>query len=172
MRPSDRVTSAADGRALLASGEHPEAVAEQLQGVAIAVMPLVRMARRTRWLPRLPSALVASTVVSAAMTFRRGTRELQVVASLVDHRIETATGELADAALVKAATLALYLDPDLAPRPERGGLRLARLARRWAVRGAFGRGTGSAAGRALDAAERIDGAALAASWKDADAAGS
>jgi hypothetical protein len=98
------------------------------------------------------------------MTIRRGFRELQVLAALVEHQIEQATGEPADAALVKAIAVALYLDPKHQPQPAPGGLRLARLTGRWALQGALGRETGRAAAWALHAAERLDGAAQATRW--------
>jgi hypothetical protein len=167
----ERVTSAAEGRALLASDEHPEAFADQVQKVAIAVVPAIRTVRRGRRFARVPSVLVASTALSASMTIRRGLRELQVLAALVEYRIEQATGAPADAALVKAVTVALYLDPKHVPQPTPGGLRLARLGPRWALQGALGRETGRAVGWALDAAERLDGAAQASAWAAAGASG-
>ena len=161
---SERVTSADEGNALLASGEHPKLFADQMQKVAIALVPVSRIGRGGRRFARVPSVFVASTAVSAGLTIRRGVRELQVLASLIDHRIEQATGEPADPALVNALTVALYLDPKHVPRPSPGGLRLAPLGRRWVVCGALGRDTGVAVARALDAAERLDGAAQAARW--------
>ena len=160
----ERVTSAAEGRALLAADEHPEAFAEQVQKVAIAAVPVIRTVRRGGRFARVPSVFVASTALSAGMTIRRGFRELQVLSALVEHRIEEATGAPADAALVKAVTVALYLDPKHAPQPTRGTVPLARLGGRWALQGALGRETGRAAGWALDAAERVDGAAQARRW--------
>jgi hypothetical protein len=103
------------------------------------------------------------------MTVRRGVRELQVVAALLEYRIEEATGEPADSALVKALAAALYLDPKRVPEPSRGSLHLAPLGRRWAWRGALGRDTGAAADRALEAAERLDVAAQVARWNAAAA---
>jgi hypothetical protein len=167
----ERVTSAAEGRALLAADEHPEAFAEHVQKVAIAAVPVIRTVRRRGRSVRVPSVLVASTALSAGMAMRRGFRELQVLAALVEHRIEEATGERADTALVNAVAVALYLDPKHEPQPARGGLPLARLGRHWALHGAFGRDTGRAAAHALDAAERLDAAAQARRWVAADDAG-
>jgi hypothetical protein len=164
----ERVTSAAEGDALLASDKRLEALSDQVQKVAIAAVPVTRIARGAGRFARIPSVLVASTALAAGMTIRRGVRELQVIAALIEHRIEQATGERADPALVKALAVAVYRDPKHVPEPSRDGLRLAPLGLRWALRGAIGRDTGSAASRALDAAERLDGAAQAARWKAPD----
>ena len=165
---TESVTSADEGTALLASDEHPEALSDGVQKVVIAAVPAIRIARRSGRFVPIPSVFVVSTALSAGMTARRGMRELQVLAALVNHRIEQGTGEVADPALVRAVAVALYLDPLLAPEPSPGRLRLARIGRRWVVRGALGRDTGGAA-RALAAAERLDGAAEAARWKEAAA---
>jgi hypothetical protein len=165
----ERVTSAAEGKALLASDEHPETLSDNVQKVAIAVVPMLRIARHAGRFARVPPVLVASTALAAGMTVRRGVRELQVLASLIEHRIEDATGRRADPGLVKALALALYRDPKHVPEPSRDGIRLAPLGLRWALRGAIGRDTGSAADRALDAAERLDAAAQAARWDGAPA---
>ena len=161
---SEHVTSAAEGIALLGSDEHPEVVADQLQRGVMAALPMLRLARRGRWFARVPVVVVVSTAVSTGMTVRRGIRELQVVAALLDHRLEQATGAIPDPELVQALTVALYRDPRHVPRPEPGHLRLVPVARRWALRGALGRDTGPAAARALAAAERLDVAAQAARW--------
>jgi hypothetical protein len=164
----ERVTSAAEANALLASDEHLEELSDRVQKVAMAAIPVIRIARGAGRFARIPSVLVASTALAAGMTVRRGVRELQVIAALIEHRIEQATGERADPALVKALTLAVYRDPKHEPEPSRNGLRLAPLGIRWALRGAIGRDTGSAASRAVDAAERLDAAAHAARWKAAE----
>jgi hypothetical protein len=166
---SDRVTSAAEGREVLASDEHPEILSDQMQKVAVAAVPVMRLARRSGRFSKVPPVFLASTALSAGMTVRRGVRELQVVAALLEYRIEEATGEPADSALVKALAAALYLDPKRVPEPSRGSLHLAPLGRRWAWRGALGRDTGAAADRALEAAERLDVAAQAARWNAAAA---
>jgi hypothetical protein len=43
-------------------------------------------------------------------------------------------------------------------------LRLVRLTRKWVLLGAFGRKTSTRAGKALDAAEKLDAKELAARW--------
>ena len=164
LAPSVRVTSAAEGRALLQSGHHPEVLSDQMQKIAIAAVPIVRLARRTGRFARVPSVVVATTALSAGMTVRRGVREVQVVAALVEHGIERATGEPADPDLVQALAVELYLDPRRAPEPRRGRVRVVALARRWAWRGTLGWDTGAAAERALEAAERLDYTAEVARW--------
>jgi len=78
-----------------------------------------------------------------------------VLAAFLAHRLEEASGESADPALVKKLAVELYLEPKRAPDLENGRLRLRRLTRRWFVRGAFGRGTEKHARRALDAAGNL-----------------
>ena len=162
----ERVSSAADGKALLASGEHPELVADRLQKVLMGAIPVIRVVGRGSRFVRLPSVFVVSTAVSSVMAIRRGVRELQVIGALVEHRIEQATGEPADAALASALAISLYLEPKREPQPSTSRRRVGRIAVRLGLRGAFGRDTGHAAALALDAAERIDGAAQAARWTD------
>ena len=60
--------------------------------------------------------------------------------------------------------LELYLSPGRTPKLD-GGLPLGRLVRRWLFRGAIGKDTRRAAGKALDAAERLDVVALDARWR-------
>jgi hypothetical protein len=92
-------------------------------------------------------------------------RELQVLSSLVAHRLEQAEGVPSDPALVKKVAIDLYLAPKRTPRLADDRLRLVRLARKWVFSGAFGRKTSKRAARALDAAERLDAAALARGWE-------
>jgi hypothetical protein len=162
----ERVASAADGKALLASGDHPELVADRLQRVVMAAIPVIRVVGRGSRFVRIPSVFVVSTALSSVMTIRRGVRELQVISALVEQRLEQATGEPADAALASALAVSLYLEPKHEPQPSRSRRRVGRIALRLALRGVFGRDTGHAAALALDAAERIDGAAQAARWTD------
>ncbi len=163
MSPSP-VTSAAEGRRLLAADEQAEGLADQVQRVVVLAVPVLRIAARgARW-THLPWALVASTTISVAIAVRTGVREVQALASLLAHRIELETGQPADRALVKRLAIELYLrpkrPPDLsAPRPAAG-----RLVRRWIFRGALGRDTASAASKALDAAERLDVKGVVARW--------
>jgi hypothetical protein len=93
-------------------------------------------------------------------------KEIQALSSLVAHRLEQSTGAPADPALVKKLAVDLYLHPRRTPRLQDDRLRIIRLTRKWLLLGAFGRKTQRRASRALEAAERIDAAALAAQWED------
>jgi hypothetical protein len=62
----------------------------------------------------------------------------------------------ADPALVKKLAVELYLAPKRTPDVATLDLPLAQLARKWLLRGVFGRNTRKAAERALDAAEQLD----------------
>lgn len=161
----DRVTSAADGRQLIALDDDTEDVSDRVQRVAVIATPIVRtVARGSRFLPRVPWVLVASTTASLVVTLRAGVREVRVLGSLVAHRLEQATGRPADPALVKQLTLELYLAPRRTPTLT-GGLPLGRLVRKWLLRGAIGKDTRKAAWKALDAAERLDVATLESVWR-------
>ena len=161
----ERVTSAAEGKRLMASDDDSEALADTVQRVAVVATPIIRtLARGARWLPRVPWVLVASTTASLVMTLRAGVREVRVLGSLVAHRLELATGRPADPALVKQLTLELYLSPRRTPSLD-GGLPLGRLVRRWLFRGAIGKDTRRVADKALDAAERLDVATLESRWR-------
>ena len=159
-----RVTSAAEARALLASNERSEELSDRVQKVAIAALPVIRLTARGARFTRVPFVFAASTVFSVGSTVHTGVRETQVLGSLIAHRLEQTTGQPAEAALVKKLTVELYVapkhDPDLSDRR----LHLARLVRRWIIRGTLGRDTGKAAIKALDAAERLDLAPHIASW--------
>ena len=160
----DRITSAAEGKRAMAGDDDTEAFTDTLQRIAVIATPIVRtVARGSRWLPRVPWVLVASTTASLVVTLTAGVREVRVLGSLAAHRLELATGRVADPALVKQLTLELYLSPGRTPRLE-GGLPLGKLVRRWLFRGAIGKDTRRAAGKALDAAERLDLATLEARW--------
>ena len=162
----DRVTSAAEGKRLMASDDDSEALADIVQRVAVVATPIIRtLARGARWLPRVPWVLVASTTASLVMTLRAGVREVRVLGSLVAHRLELETGRPADPALVKQLTLELYLSPRRTPSLN-GGLPLGRLVRRWLFRGAIGKDTRRVADKALDAAERLDVTTLESRWRN------
>jgi hypothetical protein len=106
--------------------------------------------------------MIASSSVTMGLTVRTGVRELQVLASLVAHRLEEATGAPSDPRLVKKIAIDLYLNPKRAPDPTDDRLHVIRLTRKWLLLGAFGRKTSKRAARALDAAEKLDTKALAA----------
>ena len=159
-----RVTSAAEGRRLLVGDEQTESLAEDIQRVIVLAVPVLRALARGARFVKLPWVIVGSTAISVGIAVRTGVREIQVLSSLVAHRLEQATGAPADPALVKKAALDLYLHPRRKLRPTDDKLHLVRLTRKWVLGGIFGRKTAERANRALDAAERLDAAALAASW--------
>ena len=150
------VTSAAEGKRLLARGEDTEATADQVQRVVVLAVPLARAVARGARFTRLPWVLIASTALSIGTTVRAGTREVQVIGALLAHRIEAATGRPADPGLVQRLALELYLSPRQTPSRDDRPLPLRRLLQRWLVRGALGRDTSRAASKALEAAERLD----------------
>jgi hypothetical protein len=157
-----RVTTAAEGKRLLAEDDSSEEVADRIQRFVALATPIVRMVARGARFTRVPWVLVASTTVSLGVTVRAGVRELQVLAALLAHRFEQETGSLPDPALLQKLTLELYLSPRRTPDVSTLRLPLVRLARRWIISGAFGRDTRGKTGKALDRAEHLDLATLAA----------
>ena len=153
---SDRVTSAAEGKKLLATDDGTEAVADHVQRVVVLAIPVLRTFARGARFTRIPWVLVATTAFSIGSAVRSGVREAQVIGSLVAYRLEQATGQPADPALVKRLTLELYLAPKSTPDPSNLVLPVGLLLRRWLIKGAIGRDTRKAASKALDAAERLD----------------
>jgi len=160
----ERVTSAAEGRRLLAGETETEALADNIQRVVVLAVPVIRTLARGARFTRVPWVMVASTTVSTGIAVRTGVRELQVIAALVAHRLETAPGGQPDPALVKRVAVELYLDPKHDPDLSSERLRLLRLTRKWIFSGAFGRNTSKQALKALGAAEKLDGAALRSRW--------
>jgi hypothetical protein len=92
-------------------------------------------------------------------------REIQVLSSLVAHRLEQATGAPPDPALVEKVAIDLYLHPKRRLLLSDDKLHLVRLTRKWVLGGVLGRKTEKRASRALAAAERLDAATLAESWE-------
>jgi hypothetical protein len=160
----ERVTSAAEGRRLLAGREDTEALTEDIQRVVLLAVPVVRTLARGARLTRIPWVMVASSAVSVGIAVRTGVREIQVIAALVAHRLEQATGAPADPALVKKLAVDFYLHPKRKDHLADDKLRLVRLTRKWVFLGALGRRTSKRAAKALDAAERFDPAALHTRW--------
>jgi hypothetical protein len=160
----DRVTSAADGKLKLSGQTGTEELADKVQRVVVLATPVVRSVARGARFTRLPWAMVASTSVSVGIAVRTGVREIQVLSSLVAHRIEQATGAAPDPRLVEKVAVDLYLDPKRSPDLTDDRLRLVRLTRKWVLLGAFGRRTSKRAGKALESADRLDGSDLAARW--------
>ena len=161
-----RVTSAAEGRRLLAADEQTESRADDIQRIIVLAVPVVRALARGARIVKLPWVLVGSTAVAVGMAVRTGVREIQVLSSLVAYRLEQATGAPADPALVKKVAVDLYLHPKRNVRSTDHRLHLVRLTRKLVLGGILGRKTAKRADRALAAAERLDAAALAASWAD------
>jgi len=156
-----RVTTATEGKRLLAEDDDTEQMTDAIQRFVGIATPVVRIALRGARFTRIPWVLVASSSVSIGVTVRSGVRELRVLAALLAHRFEVETGAQPDAALLQKLTLELYLRPGRTPNVTDLSLPLSRLARRWIVSGALGRDTRGKTGKALDAAERLDVAALA-----------
>jgi hypothetical protein len=155
------VRTAAEAKRLLADYEDTEEMADAIQRFVAIATPFARIALRGARFTRVPWVLVASSAVSIGVTVRNGVRELQALAALLAHRFEQETGSPPDPALLRKLTLELYLKPRRGPDVSDLGLPLARLARRWVVSGALGRNTRSKTDKALDAAERLDVAAVA-----------
>jgi hypothetical protein len=160
----ERVRSPVEGKSMLAKREDSEALADNVQRVVVLAVPVLRTFVRGMRITRVPWVLVASTTVSLGLAVRTGVREIQVLAALLAYRLEQASGEPADPALVKKLAVELYLEPKAAPDLFADRLRLGRLTRRWLVRGAFGRSTEKQAKRALDAAGKLDMDAALSAW--------
>jgi hypothetical protein len=161
----DRVTSAAEGKRLLAGEEETEKTAADFQRVIVLAVPIVRRLARGAKFTKVPWVMIASSAISVGVSVRTGVAELRVLASLVAHRLEQA-GVPRDPALVEKLAIDLYLHPNRTPDLTDDTLRLVRLTRKWVLSGAFGRKTSKRASRALDAAERLDAAELAARWAE------
>jgi len=166
---SDRgVISAAEGRRLLAGDEQTESRADDIQRIVVLAVPVIRAlsrGARVAKFAKVPWVFVASTAVAVGVAVRTGTREIQVLSSLVAHRLEQSTGEPADPALVKKVAIDLYLHPKRKLLLKDDKLHLVRLTRKWLLGGMFGRKSDKRANRALTAAERLDPATLAESWE-------
>ena len=160
-----RVTSAADAERRLAGQAGTEELADKVQRVVVLATPIVRTLARGAKFTRLPWAMLASSSVSVGIAVRAGVQEIQVLSSLVAHRIEQATGAPADPKLVEKVAVDLYLSPKRKPDLDDDRLRLVRLTRKWVLLGAFGRSTSKRAVKALEAAEKLDGGQLAARWR-------
>ncbi len=157
-----RVTTALEGKRLLAEDDSTEEIADAIQRFVGVATPIVRMVARGARFTRVPWVLAASSTVSIGVTVRAGVRELQVLAALLAHRFEQDTGEPPEPMLLQKLTLELYLSPRRTPDVSDLRLPIVRLARRWITSGALGRDTRGKTGKALDRAERLDLATLAA----------
>jgi hypothetical protein len=160
-----RVASAAEARQLLKRDEQSEALAGDIQRVAMLAVPVVRRLARGARVMKVPWVFVASTTISMGIAVRSGVKEIQALSSLLAHRLEQASGGPVDPALVKKLAVDLYLHPRRTPKLDNDRLRIVRLTRKWLLLGAFGRKTQRRASRAFEAAERIDAAAVADEWQ-------
>jgi hypothetical protein len=160
-----RITSAAEGKRALAADEQTESRADDIQRIIVLAVPVIRVLARGARVVKVPWVIIGSTAVAVGVAVRTGVREVQVVSSLVAHRLEQATGEPADPALVKKVAIDLYLHPKRKLQLSDDKLHLVRLTRKWLLGGMFGRKTEKRANRALAAAERLDAATLAESWQ-------
>ncbi len=160
-----RVTSAAEGKGILTGDDDLEGLADHVQRFVGLATPALRVLGPAAKFARVPWALVASSAVSVTVATRVGVREVQVIGSFVAYRLEVATGERPDPALVKKLAIELYLDPRSTPDVSDSRLRVSRLVRRWLMSGALARDTRRRAYKALDAVERLDGPDLARRWR-------
>lgn len=160
-----RVISAAEGRRLLAADEQTESRADDIQRIIVLAVPVVRALARGARVVKLPWVIIGSTAVAVGIAVRTGVREIQVLSSLVAHRLEQATGAPPDPVLVKKVAIDLYLHPKRKLLLSDDKLHLVRLTRKWVLGGVVGRKTEKRASRALAAAERLDPATLAESWE-------
>jgi hypothetical protein len=160
----ERVTSAKEGKHLLAKTAELEGLSDGVQRVVVVATPLARALVPAARVTRLPWVMIVSTAISTGLAVRTGIRQLQVVSALLAHRLAAAAGEPVDPRLVEKLAIALYLDPKRTPRLDDRKLHLARLSRKWLWSGVLGRDTSKRANRALDAAERVDVHAALAAW--------
>src|SRR5262245_7645322 len=72
---SERIGSAAEGRAVLASVEGREAVGDQLHRLVVLAVPVLRAVATGAKFTKVPWVLVGSAAVSTGITVRTGVRE-------------------------------------------------------------------------------------------------
>jgi hypothetical protein len=160
----ERVSSAREGKRLLAETAELEGMSDLVQRVVVVAVPIARALAPAARVTRLPWLMIASSVVSTGLAIRMGIRQVQVIAALVAHRLEGASPDPADPRLVVKLAIALYLEPKRAPRLDDASLPLAKLSRKWLLSGVLGRNTSKRAEKALDAAERLDAETALAAW--------
>ncbi len=166
----ERVTTADEGKALLAADQRVEAVTDKLQKAVVFAVPVLRALSKGSRFSGMPWALVASTTISVGVTVRAGVREVQVLRALVADRVERETARPADGTLVKKLAVELYLDPGNEPDLSDRRPRYGSLVTHWLFRGAIGRDTRKTATKALEAAEELDVQPLVARWSEPTAA--
>jgi hypothetical protein len=79
---NERISSAAEGKQILAGQADTEALAGDIQRVVVLAVPVIRRLARGARLTKVPWLMVASSAVSIGIGVRTGVRELQVLASL------------------------------------------------------------------------------------------
>lgn len=160
----ERVSSAREGKRLLTETAELEGMSDLVQKVVVVAVPLARALAPAAKVTRLPWVMIASTAISTGLAVRMGIRQVQVIAALVAHRLESAANGSVDPRLVEKIAIALYLDPKRTPRLDDAKLHLVKLSRKWLWSGVFGRNTSKRTNKALDAAERLDANAALAAW--------
>jgi hypothetical protein len=136
---------------------------DKVQRVVVLATPVVRIAARGAKFTRLPWAMVASSSVSVGLAVRTGVREIQVLSSLVAHRIEQATEHPPTPGSSRRSLSISTSTRSGSSTSRTTGFRwCGSPASGW---GAFGRSTSKRAGKALDAADKLDGRDLAARWQ-------
>jgi hypothetical protein len=163
----ERIGSAAEARQLLKGEERVEALTGEIQRVVALAVPVLRRLARGARFTKVPWVFVATTTLSVGIAVKSGVKEIQTLSSLIAQRLESATGTRADPTLVKKLAVDLYLHPRRAPRLDNDRVRIVRLTRKWLIGGVFGRKTARRTSRALEAADRLDAAAVAAEWDNA-----
>jgi hypothetical protein len=163
----ERIGSAAEARQLLKGEERVEALTGEIQRVVALAVPVLRRLARGARFTKVPWVFLATTTLSVGIAVKSGVKEIQTLSSLIAQRLESATGTPADPTLVKKLAVDLYLHPRRAPRLDNDRVRIVRLTRKWLIGGVFGRKTARRTSRALEAADRLDAAAVAAEWDNA-----
>jgi hypothetical protein len=162
-----QVSSRDEALTLLSKEGDTEAVASQIQKLALMLTPIVRRVAATRKVPgvkRIPFAAGAITVASISTAIRSGVRDVQVIGSYLASRVEQVSGRPADPRLVKKLTVDLYLHPGRQPAMHDRRIRLTGLLRTWILKGAFGRDVTKQARKAVGAVEKLDVGAVMRAW--------
>ena len=164
----DRPVTASQAKKLLKGGATDQReLADQIQKIAMVATPIIRRLAIVRKVPgvkRAPLVLTVTTTAAVAARLRAGVRDVQVVGSYLASRIEAATGQPADPALVKRAAVELYIKAERPPTLDARRIPLTRLARMWLVRGFLGRDSTKKATKAIDAIDRLDVHRLLHDW--------
>jgi len=153
---------------MLKGDAESEAVASQVQKLALVLTPIVRRFAVTKKVPglrRVPAAAIVISTASVAAALRDGVRDVQVVGSYLAGRIELETGRAADPRLVKKATADLYVHPGRPVRITDRKVHAAGLLRVWLTRGFLGWDLSKPATKAIDAVARCDVDRIVREWE-------